>query len=154
MATSLDQVQNEKQVEQNKGKNYNGPELEMAVRLGAKLLQEGGLDVIKKAIDQSQDPAQVVGQFLAQVMAKLAEQMRDNYGADPGMFLAKGGWLDYMLDIIENELGYPEEFSDQIYNQVLEIIKAAASNPPAPNNVMGGQEQTPAPQGAPPQGVV
>lgn len=139
MATSLDQVQTEKQVEQGSGKEYGGPEIEMAVRLGAKILKEGGLEIIKKAIDQSQDPAQVVGQFLSQIMAKLAEQMRDQYGADPGMFLAKGGWLDYMLDFIEGQLGYPEEFSDQVYSQVLEIIKAAAMSPPAPNNVMGQQ---------------
>lgn len=43
-----------------------------------------------------------------------------------------------VLDYIEKKLGYPEEFSDQVYSAVLETIKAAAQRPPAPNNVMEG----------------
>lgn len=156
MATSLDQVQLEKQTEENKGKKYPNDDVEMAVRMGVKILKEGkGLDVISKAVNESKDPAMVIGQFLAQIMAKLAEQMRDQYGSDPGMFLAKGGWLDFMLDWIEKQLGYPSDFSDKIYEQVLEVIKAAAMGPDAPNNVMDpnappGQAAPPPPQQAAP----
>ena len=150
MATSLDQVQAEEQVGAGKNTQFNSEDVELAVNLGLKLLNEGGgLKLIEQAINQSQDPAQVVGQFLAQIIAKLAEQMRDNYNIDPGIFLAKDGFLDYILNYIEKKLGYPEEFSDQIYSQVLEIIKAAAMGPEAPNNVMEGGQSQPPQQGAP-----
>ena len=171
MATSLDQVNAERAVKANKGKKFSSDDVELAVNLGVKVLNEGnGLQLIEKAINQSQDPAQVVGQFLTQIIAKLAEQLRGEYGIDPGIFLAKDGFLDYILNYIEKKLGYPEEFSDQIYGQVLEIIKAAAMSPPAPNDVMS-QGQPPAggapapvaepqpgqmqqPQAAPPQGGI
>lgn len=154
MATSLDQVKAQRSVEENQGTKFKSDDVELAVNLGIKLLNEGGgIKLIEQAINQSKDPAQVIGQFLTQIIAKLAEQTRDGYGIDPGIYLAKDGFLDYILNYIERKLGYPEEFSDQIYNQVLEIIKAAAMGPEAPNNVMeGGQSQEPAPQQAPPQG--
>lgn len=157
MATSLDQVNAERQVEANQGTKFKSEDVELAVNFGIKLLNEGGgLDLIKKSINQSQDPAQVIGQFLAQIIAKLAEQMHQEYSIDPGIFLAKDGFLDYILNYIERKLGYPEEFSNEIYNQVVEIIKAAAQGPAAPNGVMEGQPSAPSQQGvqapAQPQG--
>lgn len=151
MATSLDQVTTKRQVEANQGTKFKSEDVELAVNFGIKLLDEGGgLELIKKSINQSQDPAQVIGQFLAQVIAKLAEQMLQEYSIDPGIFLAKDGFLDYILNYIERKLGYPEEFSDEIYTQVVEIIKAAAQGPAAPNGVMEGEPSTPPPQGGQP----
>ena len=148
MATSLDQVNAERQVEANQGTKFKSEDVELAVNFGIKLLNEGGgLDLIKKSINQSQDPAQVIGQFLAQIIAKLAEQMNQEYSIDPGIFLAKDGFLDYILNYIEQKLGYPAKFSDEIYNQVVEIIKAAAQGPAAPNGVMEGQPSAPSQQG-------
>ena len=154
MATSLDQVKAQRSVEENQGKQFKSDDIELAVNFGVKLLKEaGGIKLIEQAINQSKDPALVIGQFLTQIIAKLAEQLRDEYGIDPGIFLAKDGFLDYILNYIEKELGYPEEFSDEIYSQVLETIKAAAMGPEAPNGVMEGQpSQAPAQPQAPPQG--
>lgn len=116
----------------------SGQDVEIAVRMAIKMLNEGdGIQVIKDAIDKSQDPAMVIGQFLAQLMGALGEKLAQEIGLDPRVFLAKDGFLDKILDYIEVKLKYPEDFSDQIYAQVLEAIKAAATNPPAPNNVMG-----------------
>lgn len=118
----------------------SGTDAEIAVRMAIKLLNEGnGLQVMKDAIDKSQDPAMVIGQFLAQLMGALGEQLAKEIGLDPRVFLAKGGFLEKILDYIEKKLGYPSEFSDQIYSQVLETIKAAAQQPPAPNDVMQPQ---------------
>ena len=151
MATSLDQVTTKRQVEANQGAKFKSEDVELAVNFGIKILNEGGgLDLIKKSINQSQDPAQVIGQFLAQIISKLAEQMLQEYSIDPGIFLAKDGFLDYILNYIEQKLGYPESFSDEIYTQVVEIIKAAAQGAPAPNGVMEGQTSTPPPQGGQP----
>ena len=112
---------------------------EIATRLGIKMLSEGGgLQLIAKALNESQDPAQVIGQFLAQLIGQLAEKLRSQINLDPRVFLAKDGFLDAILNYIEEQLGYPPEFSDQIYSEVLEVIKAAASSPPPPNEATGG----------------
>lgn len=143
MAKSLSQYNMEEDVKANEGSEVNSDDVEIAFRMFVDLLDNGGLKVIRDAIDQSQDPAQVVGQFLAQSMGQLAEQLYQQYQIDPKIFLAKNGWLDLVLDYIETELGYPPEFSDQIYAEVLEIVKAAASTPDAPNRVMEGGNTDP-----------
>lgn len=124
----------------------SGQDAEIAFRLGVKLMSEGkGLETIEAAINESQDPAQVIGQFLAQIMTVLAERLQEQINLDPRVFLAKGGWLEMMLDYIEQKLGYPQEFSDQIFVQVVEVIKAAAMDP---QQAQGGQ-QPPMQQGQP-----
>ena len=147
MAKSLDQVDAERQLEANKGREVPQDDLEIAFRMGVQLLNDGGLDMLRKAINESTDPAVVIGQFLAQLMGQMAETLRDEVDIDPAVFLAKGGWLDMTLDYIETKLGYPEQFSDQIYSEVLEIVKAGAMGSEAPNNVMEmGQEGGEMPQ--------
>jgi hypothetical protein len=163
MGKSLDQVQNEKAMKEGQGAVVDSRDVELAVRMGVKLLTQGnGLDIIRKAVNGSTDPAQAIGQFLAQIMAKLAEGLQKQYNVDPKIFLCKGGWLEHMLDYIEKKLGLPSNFSDQIFSQTVEVIKAAAQTPPAPNNAMDpkageaqevpAQEQMPSEQteGAPP----
>jgi hypothetical protein len=133
-----------------------GEDVEIAFRMAVQMLTEGGgIDVIKKAVNESQDPAMVIGQFLAQLMGQLAEKLQAEAGIDPKIFLAKDGWLDLMLNYIEKKLGYPPEFSDQVYTQVLDVIKAAAQSPEAPNNVMepDAPQGPPPPQGQPAGGV-
>ena len=147
MAKSLDQVDAQRQLEANEGREVPQDDLEIAFRMGVQLLNDGGLDMLRKAINESTDPAVVIGQFLAQLMGQMAETLRDEVDIDPAIFLAKGGWLDMMLDYIETKLGYPEQFSDQIYSEVLEIVKAGAMGSEAPNNVMEmGQEGGEMPQ--------
>jgi len=158
MAKSLDQVDTERQLEANEGREVPSEDLEIAFRMGVQLMADGGLDMLRKAINESTDPAVVIGQFLAQLMGQMAESLRDEIELDPAVFLAKGGWLDLMLDYIEPKLGYPEEFSDQIYAEVLEIVKAGAMGSGAPNNVMemgqeGAMPQQPEMPNAPNAGV-
>lgn len=136
MAKSLSQVNVERGVEEGQGYQVPDDDVELAFRMAVEMLDQGGIKVIEDAINQSADPAQVVGQFLAQLIGQMAEQLRDEFDIDPKIFLAKNGWLDMILDYIEVQLGYPQDFSDEIYQQVLEVIKAAASGPEAPNNVM------------------
>lgn len=153
MPQSLDQTNMMRGVQAREGDEVSGQDTEIAVRMAIQMLTQGnGLQVISDAINKSQDPAMVVGQFLSQMMGALGEQLVQQVGLDPAVFLAKEGFLDQILDYIETKLGYPEEFSDQIYMQVLETVKAAASSPPAPNNVMEGAYGpeggvTPGPQG-------
>lgn len=164
MPKSLDQVQLEREMQGAKGAEVSDEDIELAVRMGVQMMNEGqGLKVVKDAINQSKDPGQVIGQFLAQIMAQMAEKLQKEFEIDPKIFLAKGGWLEHMLDYLEKKLGYPSDFSDKVYAEVVEVIKAAAQGPDAPNNVMDpkasppptGPENVPpmdgSGQGAPPQ---
>lgn len=146
----------------------NSDDVELVTRLGIKILREGdGLKVIQDALAQSNDPGQVVGQFLTQMITQLAEAVSKQYGLDVRAFLADGGFLENILDWLEGELSLPEDFSDQVYNEVLEMMKAVAATPPPQGGGMQGQapQQAPAPmdeqaammaaqqqQAAPPQG--
>lgn len=145
-------------------KNVSGDDVEIVTRMGVQLLMEGnGLDVIEKAIRQSKEPGLVVGQFFAQLIGQLAEKLAGEIDLDPRVFLAKGGFLENMLNFVEMKLKLPKEFSDEVWSEVVEVIKAAANNPADVNKPALGapiqQQATPGvqapeapPQGMPPQG--
>lgn len=97
------------------------------VLMGKAMLKQGGLDVIKKALAQSKDKAQVIGTFLAQMTGQMAEMTAEE-GIDPAIYGQPGGFLDQILDYIELQLGLPPEFSDEVYTETLETIKAASMN--------------------------
>lgn len=146
MPTVEQNVTNEalKQVE---GQPVPDEDIEILVRAGIKLLSGGGIEVISKAINESQDPAQVIGQFMAQLIMKMGEEFVQQMQLDPRAFLAKGGFLEELLNYIEERLGLPSEFSDQIYGETVEMIKAVVQQPEPP--AQGGLENAQA-QGAPP----
>lgn len=156
---SIDEVKMQKGIEDTKDIPVPAEDVEILVRTAIKLLNDsGGMQVIKEAIDTSQDPGQVVGQFITQLIAKMGEELGQSMNVDPRAFLAKGGFLEEILDYIEQQLGLPEEFSDQVYQEVLEMVKAIAQDPPPPNDVMGGGgvQGGPPPQqrgGLPPSGT-
>lgn len=111
--------------------------------MGMAMLDNGGLQTIQQALQSSQDPGQVVGQFLAQLIGQMAEFTAATLQIDPAVYTEPNGFLDQILDYIERKLQLPPEFSDQVYGDTLEVIKAAAANP--------GQAQQGAPQQAGPQ---
>lgn len=94
--------------------------------------ESGVLEKLGPALQQSADPAQVVGQFLVQLIGHLADVASAEYNFDPRVFLAQNGWLEQVLDFIEDELGLPEEFSDEVQGTVLEMIKALAQGEKQP----------------------
>lgn len=132
-------------------------QVELVTRLGIKMLKEGGgLDTLGKAVQQSQDPAQVVGQFLVQLIGSMLDQLKEQIDLDPRVFLVPDGFVDNILDFLEDQLSLPEEFSDQVEAEVLEMIKALAQGEQRPQQQQGpGVEQAGAPPQAPapmPQG--
>lgn len=127
---------------QKKASDLEELDLEIAVKMGTKLMKEaGGLQAIEKALSGSGDPAQAISKFLVQLMMKIKETV-DGQGVElsPNIVLAKGGWVESMLDMIEKELGLPPEFSDEVFSDVVETFKALSKG-----GQQGGQ-----PQGAPP----
>jgi hypothetical protein len=118
---------------------------ELVSMMGMAMLDNGGLQTIQQALQSSQDPGQVVGQFLAQMVGQLAESTQQNFGIDPSVYGEEDGFIDQTLNYIETSLGLPKEFSDQVYGEVLEIMKAVSMS--------GGEQQqpqqAPAPAGPP-----
>jgi hypothetical protein len=84
-------------------KDDSNIDLEIAVLLGQRLLDDGGFDVIEKAVGESSDAAQVVGQFIMQMGTQLMESMPEGTELSPEILLAPGGWVEQMSDYIQEE---------------------------------------------------
>ena len=102
-----------------------------------------GWTVLKKILEENDDPARPIGMFLAQFIMQLGQMlMEQDADVDPKVMLEEGGVVEYILNTLEAHFDLPKEFSDEIFLDVVEIIKASAQNP--------GQQQAQA--GPPPQG--
>lgn len=88
-------------------------DLKIAVLMGQNLLDKGGFDVIQKAVDQSKDPGQVVGQFFMQMGQQLMENMPEGMELSPKILLAQGGWVEQMSDYVQEELGINKKIMDK-----------------------------------------
>jgi hypothetical protein len=129
-------------------------DLEIVTAMAKKMLVEGGgLDVVKSAVGESEDPSSVIGQFFAQLFAQMQESLPQELEISPRVYLAKGGVLEQLLDFLEVKLGLPKEFSDQVWDAVLETVKAAAMAPPEQAQPQGPAAPQPgvptSPTGAP-----
>lgn len=88
-------------------------DLEIALLMGERLLEDGGYDVLQKAVDTSSDPSQVIGQFFIQVIQKLSDDFPEDMKLSPRIYLAKGGWLEQMMDKVIDELGLDFKVADK-----------------------------------------
>ena len=133
----------------NKASREEEMDLEIAVKLGTKLLKEaGGLDTLQQAISDTQDPAQVVAKFLVQLILQIKDSVASqDIDLSPNIVLGQDGWIVQMLDLLEKELGLPEEFSEDVLDDVVETFKAMAQGE------QGGQPQQGQPQASPQQGA-
>jgi len=99
--------------EQKAKSNDEDYDLKIAVLMGMQLLDQGGFDVIEKAVDQSKDPGQVIGQFLLQMGQQLYESLPDDVKFDPGIMLEEDGWVEQISDYIQDELGISRDIMDK-----------------------------------------
>lgn len=83
--------------------NEDEIDLEIAVLLGQRLLDDGGFDVVEKAVASSSDPGQVIGQFIMQMGTQLMESMPEGTELSPAILLAPGGWVEQISDYIQDE---------------------------------------------------
>lgn len=131
-------------------------DLKIAVLMTHRLLQDGGFDVIEKAVDSSKDPGQVIGQFLMQLGQQLHESMPDDMKLSPKIMLARGGWLEQISDYIQEEEGVKKEVMDkaEIYVASTASQMAQAKQQQSGGTIEGVQAPpVPAP-GTPPQGAM
>lgn len=103
-------------------------DLQIAVKMGERLMKDaGGLKAIEQAMSGSGDPVQAISKFLVQLIVQIKEAVeQQGVELSPNIVLAKGGWVEQMLDVIEGELGLPPDFSDQVFGDVVETFKALA----------------------------
>lgn len=123
-------------------------DLEIAVMIGQNMMDDGGFDVIEQAIEQSSDPAQVIGQFLVQLIQKLAEAFPEDMKLSPRIYLAKNGFVEQMMDILIDEFDLDIKTADraEIYvAQMAQELAKSLSQQQAPHGQPSGQP--PLPQG-------
>lgn len=114
-------------------------------RLVMQLMEKGGWDVVEQALD-SQDPAQPIGAFIAQLIMQVTEQMaQSEQDMDLRAWLAPSGIVEMLLNAIEAEFDLPEEFSEEIFKNVVNNIKSALQEPQQGQQPQG--QPAPAPQG-------
>jgi hypothetical protein len=145
---SLDQETPRKESTKDTGKAVH-PDAKLVSMMGMSMLDKGGLQAIEQALNTSEDPGQVVGQFVAQMAGRLAEYTATEMGINPAVYAQPNGFVDQILNHIERKLKLPKEFSDSVYGEVMEVMKAAAMSP----EQAGAQApQQGAPQGPPQAG--
>lgn len=119
-------------------------DLAIAVMLAENMIDDGGISIIQEALSGSSDPAQVIGQFLMQLMAQMSEQLPPEAQFSPKILFAVGGWVEQVSDYLQEQYDVPREVMDRA-----EIFIATQAQSMA-NGAVQQQAQA-APAGAPPQ---
>lgn len=116
----------EKQTNPNDLSDDEEQDLEIAILMGERLLEDGGYDVLQKAVDTSSDPAQVIGQFFIQMIQQFHENFPKEMTLSPRIYLAKGGWLEQMMDMVIDEVGLDVKVADKAEIYVAQMAKELA----------------------------
>ena len=125
-------------------------DLQTAVLLAERLFEEGGFDVIEQAIETSSDPAQVIGQFLIQMIKQMDEAAPNESKFSKRIYLAKGGWVEQVMDFIIDEFQLDYAVADKAEVYVAETIQQMAKAGNTAGAAPQPGEAPPAmPQGAP-----
>lgn len=146
LADKMVPKEREREEDNNSLSDEQEQDLEIAVLLGKRLIDQGGQEIIDAAMNSS-DPAQVIGQFLLQLGSQLGEQLPDELKFDPAIMLASGGWLEQISDFLQDEYDVSMDIMDRA-----EIYVAQAAQQMAQGKQAQAQQPA-APQPAMPQGV-
>lgn len=145
-----DTVQKEAPADSSRLTEEEEKDLSIVVILAENLIDDGGIEVIDQALAESKDPAQVIGQFLMQMVSQMSEQFPAEFSISPRVFLAEGGWVEQISDYLQEEYDVPREVMDRA-----EMFIAAQADSMAQGAVQqdAAQPEAPAvPQPAMPQG--
>lgn len=118
-------------------------DLKIAVLFGERLIDDGGIKVIDDAIKSSNDPGQVIGQFLMQMVSQLNEKLPKEIQLSKRIYLCEGGWVEQISDYLQEQYQIDKKIMDRA-----EIYIATAAQ-----KMAQGQKQQMA-QGQPPQASV
>lgn len=102
--------------------------------LGVDLLEEGGgMNTLRKAVEQSSDPVAVIGQFIVQMVGQLSEVLNEEVNFDPRVMLVQDGFVDSITDYIVEKLNMGDDAAEMIEQEVLEMIKGLAQGETKPD---------------------
>lgn len=118
-------------------------DLKIAVLLAERLIDDGGIKVIDDAVKGSNDPGQVIGQFLMQMVSQMNEKLPKEVQLSKRIYFAHGGWVEQISDYLQEQYKIDKKIMDRA-----EIYIATAAQ-----KMAQGQKQQVA-QGQPPQGQV
>jgi len=113
-------------------------DLHIAWMVVEELMEQGAIDVILDALDNSASPEQVIGQAIAQMMMQVEEQLTGEDKLSPRIFFAENGLLEIIGDYLEDE-GVPEDIVGKSEMVAFATLKQVGDQQAA-------QQQAPAPQ--------
>lgn len=118
-------------------------DLAIAVSLAQNMIDDGGVQVIQEAMQGSNAPGQVIGDFLMQLAAQMSEGMPQEASLSPRVFLAEGGWVEQISDYLQEQYDVPQDVMDEaeiyIGTQSMSMANGAVQEQPP-------QPAAPAPQ--------
>jgi hypothetical protein len=129
-------------------------DLRLGVLLAEELIDSGGIDVITQAVEQSRDPAQVIGQFLMQLAAQLDESLPEQAKLSKKIYLVRGGWVEQISDYLQEEYGISREVMDRAEIYIGTTAQEMAANAAPPPGAAGAAVETGQPQAGGPAGAV
>lgn len=88
-------------------------DLEIAVLMAKRLIDNGGFDVIQQAVETSNDPGQVIGQFLMQMVTQMDEQFPPEAKLSKTIYFAHGGWIEQISDFLQEDYGVKKDVMDR-----------------------------------------
>lgn len=118
-------------------------DLAIAVMLSQNIIDDAGIGVIDEALNSSNDPGVVIGQFLMQLVSQLAEQLPPEAQLSPRVFLAEDGWVEQISDYLQEQYDVPRDVMDKA-----EIFIASQSTSMA-NGAVQQQDHAAMPPSAP-----
>lgn len=134
-------------------------DLKIMVLLAERMIDDGGIKVIDQAIQESNDPAQVIGQFLMQLVSQINESLPQDMNISKRIYFCHGGWVEQISDYLQETYQIPRKIMDRVeiyiataaqkmsQGQVQNAVQGGAPNAAVPTQPpMPGQPT--APQGA------
>lgn len=128
-------------------------DLNIAVMLSQKLIDEGGIGVIQEAVKGSKDPGQVIGQFLMQMVSQMNEQLPKEMALSPRIYFAEGGWIEQISDYLQDEYDIEQKVMDRAEMYIggaAQQMAQGQAGQAAQQQASAPQPGVPAPAGAPP----
>lgn len=113
-------------------------DLHIAWLIAENMLERGGIDVVLEAQNSSGRPAQVIGQFIAQLIMQIHEGLTDDLALSPRIYFSENGLVELIGDYLEDE-GVDTEVVDDAEVTALSIMQSVAQG--------NASKQQPAPAG-------
>lgn len=103
------------------------------------MINEGGAEVIEKAVEQSKDPGQVIGQFIYQLIEEIGSNAPADMDLSPNVLLVPGGAVEQISDFLQEVYEVNKETMDRAEMYVGDMAQQAAAaslqQPQPPANV-------------------